>query len=71
MDITDRRFFLCAFCVLTGLMYNIYYLFCKITYEHYDFLKMMELVGYASYIVILISFIGMIHYGLSKIKESE
>lgn len=71
MDLIDRRFFLCTFCVLTGFMYNIYYLFCKITEEHYDFLKIMELIGDVSLIIILISFIGMIYYGMSKIKGSE
>lgn len=71
LNATDRRFFLCAFCVLTGFMHNLYYLFCKIIEEHYDFLKIMELISDVSLIIILISFIGMVYYGISKIKESE
>lgn len=31
----------------------------------------MELISDISLIIILISFIGMIYYGMSKIKESE
>lgn len=52
-------------------MYNTYYLFCKITEEHYSFLEIIGLIGDVSPIIILISFIGMIYYGMSKIEESE